>query len=81
MEVKERVKSRKVIIYDFDGDGHERDVETTFEPVEQGPGEFDGDDLTQSLDHGQTPLEGGAWRIYKVYEKKVIWVRHGEATQ
>jgi hypothetical protein len=50
------------------------------DPLEVKPGEFDGADMTESLDHGVTPAltSGGGWRIYKVYEKKTIWVRYKE---
>jgi len=38
------------------------------------PGEFDNVAGTVSLPHGQTP-EGAGWRVYKVYEKVVIWLQ------
>ena len=78
----ERVKGRRVIEYQYDDLGLlVKEVETSFEPLDGGSSEFVGDDLTQSLDHGDVPLEGGNWRIFKIYEKKVIWIRRGEESK
>jgi hypothetical protein len=79
-----RVKGRRTTTYEYDDLEHltvER--EEYLEPVDepQKPGEFDGADLTQSLDHGDVPLEVGDWRIYKVYEKKCIWIRYKEVSK
>jgi hypothetical protein len=75
--VSERVKSRKVIIYDFDADGNERDTETSFEPVDESSSEFSGIVSTISLGHGVAPPDASGWFIYKVYEKVVIWLKRG----
>jgi len=81
MDIKERIKGSKLTEYVYnDLEQLVQEKEVSLEPVSQGPGEFEGDDLSQSLDHGDVPLEGGDWRIYKVYEKKVIWVRHKGAS-
>lgn len=37
--------------------------------------EFAGVDGTLSLAHGVEPPAGSLWRVYKVYEKSVIWLR------
>ena len=37
--------------------------------------EFPGIDGTLSLAHGVEPPSDRAWRVYKVYEKAVIWLR------
>ena len=73
--MSERVKSRKIIIYDFDADGNERDTETSFEPVvQEASPEFVGVIQTMSLPHGEVPLSLGTWSVYKIYEKVVIWM-------
>jgi hypothetical protein len=79
--MSERVKSRKVTIYDYDDEGHERDTETSFEPiVQEAAPEFVGVVATVSLPHGQVPVEVGEWSVYKVYEKVVIWLRRAPST-
>ena len=76
--MSEILKRREKTRYFFGDQGQLVGEETEYwEPLDQG-GEFVGDDLTQSLDHGDVPLEAGNWRIYKVYEKKAIWIRHKE---
>ncbi len=74
--LKRRVKTR--FIY-FDPED-ERSLmsgqeEETWEPLDSGS-EFQGDDLTLSLPHGQVPPNDGVYRIFKVYEKSTIWIRH-----
>jgi hypothetical protein len=79
-----RVKGRRTTTYQYNElEQLTSEFEEYLEPVDEvvKAGEFEGDDLTQSLDHGDVPLEGGAWRIYKIYEKKTIWVRKGEKKQ
>jgi hypothetical protein len=41
-------------------------------------GEFDGVSGTLSLPHGVDPPPDSAWRVFKVYEKAVIWLRVDE---
>jgi hypothetical protein len=79
-----RVKGRRTTTYQYNElEQLTSEFEEYLEPVDEPvkPGEFDGDDLTESLDHGQVPeksSETEQWRLYKVYEKKAIWIRKGE---
>lgn len=74
------MKVRRVITYFYnDLEQLISQVETTSEPVEQGLSEFEGDVGTQSLDHGEVPV-GEGWRLFKVYEKKAIWIHHKEVS-
>jgi hypothetical protein len=75
-----RVKSRRVTTCKYDELEHlVSECEEILEPVEKAvkAGEFEGDVGTQSLAHGSVP-GGEGWRIFKVYEMNVIWVRRGE---
>jgi hypothetical protein len=75
-----RVKGRRTTTYQYNElEQLTSEFEEYLEPVDEPvkAGEFEGDDLTQSLAHGSVPT-GDGWRIYKIYEKNVIWVRRGE---
>jgi hypothetical protein len=76
-----RVKGRRTTTYQYNElEQLTSEFEEYLEPVDepQKPGEFDGDVGTQSLAHGSVPA-GEGWRIFKIYEKNVIWVRKGAA--
>lgn len=73
--MSERLKSRKKTRFLYEGGVQIGEEEEVWEPTIQEPApEFVGISETQSLPHGQKPLEAGDWSIYKIYEKTCIWM-------
>ena len=77
--MSERVKEKRKVDYFYNElEQLVGEEETRFEPLEGAAPEFSGVVGTVSLPHGQVPpgLAAG-WSILKIYEKSVIWIRHG----
>ncbi len=76
--MSERVKGRRVTVYQYDELEHLiQETETSFEPLDPRTPEFEGVLGTLDLPHGEVPVkaEGEVWSIHAVYQKNVIWVR------
>jgi len=77
--MSERVRERRRVDYFYNElEQLVGEEETRFEPLEGAAPEFSGVVGTLSLGHGVAPPEPAAeWSILKIYEKSVIWLRHG----
>jgi len=77
--MSERVKEKRKVVYFYNElEQLVGEEETRFEPLEGAAPEFSGVVGTLSLGHGVAPPEPvGEWSILKIYEKSVIWIRHG----
>jgi len=77
--LRRRVKTRYIWFDPEDYDSLMSGVEEeTYEPLDLSLSEFSGVVGTLSLGHGVAPPEPAAeWSILKIYEKSVIWIRHG----